>query len=330
MKYLTLPAAAACLMLLNGYADAQAPAPNTSPLGGRSVALVVPFSAGGGTDTLARLIAERFKALTDSTVVVDNKAGANGLIASQFVARAKPDGLTLMLGSSSTHVIEPLLSADKTAMETVQKKFVLVSVVAKTPLVLAVNGSSKIQTLDQFLGQTDKEVTFGTYGVHSSPHLMGSLLGAERGLRLVHVPYKGSAPAVTDLLSGNIDSVFLTVAAINSFVEAGQARALAVTGTQRVATLPDVPTFKERGVAGFDNAGWFAVFAPAGVPEVTVGYLRNKLHDVMAEPAIQAKLRDLGLQDASDTFGKGTQAWQETIGQTAAILKKTKLDLDHR
>lgn len=305
-------------------------APAQSALSGRELALVVPFSAGGGTDTLARLLANKLGGLTKSTIVVDNKPGANGLIASQFVGRAKADGQTLLLGSSSTHVIEPLLSADKSEMKSYQKKFVLVSVIARTPLVLAVKSTSKITRLDQYLAKSDREMTFGTYGVHSSPHLMGTLLAAERGLRLVHVPYKGSGPAVTDLLSGNIDSVFLTVAAISGYVEAGQVGALGITGMHRVATLPGVPTFHESGVAGLDNSGWFAVFAPAGTPEDVVVYLRSALREAMAEPGMQAKLKDLGLQDAADTSGKEMETWRDTIALTEAILKKTKLDMNRR
>lgn len=329
MKKLAL-LVASCAALMCCNSDVRVHAATPSPFSGRSLSLVVPFAAGGGTDTLARLVANRLGVLTKSTIVVENKPGANGLIASQYVGRAKADGQTLMLGSSSTHVIEPLLSDDKSAMESYQKKFVLVSVIANTPLALAVKSTSEIARLDQYLGKRDRDMTFGTFGVHSSPHLMGTLLAAERGLRLIHVPYKGSAPAVTDLLSGNIDSAFLTVAAISSYVEAGQIRALAITGMQRIATLPGVPTFHESGIAGLENSGWFAVFVPAGTPEDVVAYLRSALREVMAEPAMQAKLTDLGLQDAADTFGKEMETWRDTVASTDAILKKTKLDMNHR
>ncbi|MGY2907891.1 Bug family tripartite tricarboxylate transporter substrate binding protein [Bradyrhizobium sp. URHC0002] len=324
-------AVASCLALLAcKAADVQAQIASESPLGERPLALVVPFAAGGGTDILARLIGDRLRALTGKTIVIDNKPGANGLIASQFVEKSMPDGHTLMFGSNSTHVIAPLLSTDRNAMDEVRRKFVLISIIARTPLVLAVNENSRFRDLNQFLAQLNAELTFGTFGVHSSPHLMGALLATQRGLRLVHVPYKGSAPAVTDLIGGTIDSVFLTVAAVSSYVEAKQLRALAVTGTQRVSLLPDVPTFQEAGVGGLENDGWFAVFAPAGTPGNIVVYLRSKLAEVMAEPGMQAKLQELGLQDAGVMSGRETDSWDKSVTLTQDILRKTRIDMDGR
>lgn len=294
----------------------------------RPVTLVVPFAAGGGSDILARIVADKLRSVIKQTVIVDNRPGANGLIASQFVEKSKPDGYTLMLGSNSTHVIAPLLQPDKEAGETIRKKFTLISMIAGTPLVLAVSEQSAIKDLKQFLSPSDKERTFGTFGVHSSPHLMGTLLAAQSGARLLHVPYKGSAPAVTDLLSGQISSVFLTVAAISTYVESKHIRALAVTGTKRVATLPDVPTFQESGVEGLENPGWFAVFAPASVPAPVAAYLREGVREVMSQPDTQAKLQELGLQDARPFADRETAIWAESIVSTKAVLRKTGLDLN--
>jgi len=330
MRRLIVAAVSCFALLACKVADAQAQIASAPPLSERPLTLVVPFAAGGGTDILARLIGDRLRALTSKTVVLDNKPGANGLVASQFVEKSRPDGHTLMFGSNSTHVIAPLLSTDKNAMDAVRQKFVLISIIARTPLVLAVNENSKFRDLDQFLTQSNAELTFGTFGVHSSPHLMGALLAAQRGLRLVHVPYRGSSPAVTDLIGGTLDSVFLTVAAVSSYVEAKQLRALAVTGTQRVSLIPDVPTFQEVGVGGLENDGWFAVFAPAGTPENVVVYLRSKLVEVMAEPGMQAKLQELGLQDAGVMSGKETDSWDKSVALTQDILRKTRIDMDGR
>jgi len=294
----------------------------------RPVTLVVPFAAGGGSDILARLLAEKLRALLKQTVIVDNKPGANGLIASQFVEKSKPDGYTLMLGSNSTHVIAPLLVPDKGASEAFRKKFTLISIVAETPLVLAVDEQSAFKDLKEFIVPGTKELTFGTFGVHSSPHLMGALLAAQSGARLVHVPYRGSAPAITDLLSGQISSVFLTVAAISSYLDSRHVRALAVTGRERVATLPSVPTFGECGVAGLENPGWFAIFAPANLPDEIAAHLREKVQEVMSQPDMQVKLRELGLQDAKPTTATEAQVWDESIAKTKEILRKTGLDLN--
>lgn len=311
---------------LPDQARAQAAAPVFAP--NRPVTLVVPFAAGGGTDVLARLIADKLGAAVKQTVIVDNRPGANGLVASQFVEKAKADGQTLMLGSNSTHVIAPLLLPDRSAADEMRSKFKLVAILAGTPLVLAVNAISEYKTLEQFLNKKDVELTFGTFGVHSSPHLMGALLASHTGLRLVHVPYKGSAPAVTDLLGGTINSVFLTVAGISSFVEGKQLRALAITGKERLASLPDVPTFQERGITGFENPGWFAIFAPANLPDAVTADLREKIGAIMHQPEMRDKLRELGLQELAIAPGKEMDVWNDSWAGTVEILKQTGISLN--
>lgn len=318
--------AALSLGVIQGQALAQLAKTGFVP--NRPVTLVVPFAAGGGTDVLARLVADKLGAAVKQTVIVDNRPGANGLVASQFVEKAKADGQTLMLGSNSTHVIAPLLLPDRGAAEAMKSKFTLVAVLAGTPLVLAVKGSSEYKTLEQFLMKKDVELTFGTFGVHSSPHLMGALLASRTGVRLVHVPYKGSAPAVTDLLGGTIDSVFLTVAGISSFVEGKQLRALAITGRERLAGLPDVPTFQERGVPGLENSGWFAIFAPANLPEPVTTDLREKIGGIMRQPDMRDKLRDLGLQEMTVAPGNEIEVWNESWTNTGEILKQTGIHLN--
>ncbi|PIT00969.1 hypothetical protein TSA1_09490 [Bradyrhizobium nitroreducens] len=326
-KGLAVMALAALLVCgLHGRARAQAAAPGFAP--SRPVNLVVPFAAGGGTDVLARLVADKLGAAVKQTVIVDNRPGANGLVASQFVEKAKADGQTLMLGSNSTHVIAPLLLPDRSAADAMRSKFKLVAILAGTPLVLAVNETSEFKTLEQFLKKKDVDLTFGTFGVHSSPHLMGALLAARTGLRLVHVPYKGSAPAVTDLLSGTINSVFLTVAGISSFVEGKQLRALAITGKERLASLPDVPTFQERGITGLENPGWFAIFAPANLPDAVTADLREKIGVIMRQPEMRDKLRELGLQEVAIAPGKEMDVWNDSWAGTVDILKQTGISLN--
>jgi tripartite-type tricarboxylate transporter receptor subunit TctC len=313
-------------LVLTPAVNAQ-PAP-PSPLPKKAITLVVPFSAGGGTDILARLVARKLEASLQQTVIVDNKPGANGLIASQFVERARPDGSTVMFGSSSTHVIAPLLSLDKNAVEATRNNFAMVSILAITPLVLAVGEKSEFGTLDQFINakRTDG-LTYGTFGAGSSAHLMGALLSAKQGVQLLHIPYKGSAAAITDLLGGTIDSIFLTVAAITTYVDTKQIRALAVTGTERIAAFPDVPTFKERGISGFENGGWFAVFAPAKTPGDTVAFLNAELHKIMAEPDIQARFPDLGLQKRDGILKQDEALWDESISHMRSIITQAKIDL---
>jgi len=295
----------------------------------RPISLVVPFSAGGGTDILARLVAARLGVLIQQSVVVDNKPGANGVLASQYVERAKADGYTLMFGSSSTHVLSPMLSPKKQQMEQTRRTFSMVSIVAETPLVLAVNAKSPFQNLDQLLkASRAKELSFGTFGSGSSPHVLGSLLAARTNARLQHVPYKGSSPAITDLLGGHIDSVFLTVAALSSHVEDKEVRALAVTGPHRVQTLPDTPTFKESGVAGLEDSGWFAVFAPAGTPAPVLELLHDAIERVMATPEAQAQLVELGLRSSNGTRALQAATWERSIAAMQAILALVKIEPD--
>jgi len=293
----------------------------------RPVSMVVPFAPGGGTDILARLVASKLGAQIRQTVVVDNKPGANGLLASQYVERAKPDGYTLMFGSSSTHVLSPMLSAKSEQMAQTRKNFEMVSIVAETPLVLAVNAKSEVRTLDQLLKAAQgRDLTFGTFGAGSSPHILGELLAAKTSSRLLHVPYKGSSPAITELLGDHIDSVFLTVAALSSHIDDKEVRALAVTGPRRVQTLPDVPTFKEAGVSGLEDSGWFAMFAPAGTPLPIIETLHAAIASIMAAPDVQAKLVELGLRGSSGTRAQETAVWERSIASTKAILAQVKID----
>jgi len=322
MKRTFLIAAAALVCwtpLSTAYAQAAYPAD-------RPITLIVPFAAGGGTDILARLVAEKLGEDVRQTVVVDNKPGANGIIAIRALERAKPDGHTLMFGSSSTHVLAPLMAEDKALMETVRKQTALVGMVADTPLVLAVNSTSEAGSLELFLQAARRQsLTYGTYGSGSSPHVLGALLAAETKAKLTHVAYKGSSPAITDLRGGHIDSVFLTVAAVSVQVEAKEMRPLAVTGPRRVQTLPDVPTFKEAGVAGLEDSGWFAVFAPAGTPSPALDKLHASIAKAMALPAMQGKLVELGLQYVPVSRVQGQLNWDRSIASTRKMLKNVKI-----
>lgn len=302
---------------------------SASPLATQKpVTIVVPFAPGGGTDILARVIADKLGKITRATIIIDNRPGANGLIATQVVERAKPDGHTLMFGSSSTHVIAPLLSADAGAVDALRRSFVFLAVAADTPLVLAVAGTSSSSSLNDFVKSAASEKTYGTFGVNSSAHLAGSLLASKTSARLLHVPYKGSAPAVTDLLGGTIDSVILTVAAVRSYIDGKQVRALAVTGRRRVSGLTDVPTLKEMGFDGFENSGWFGLFAPARTTSNVIEYWRSAMNEVMAQETIKLKLVELGLQESSTPTGAEAALWDHSIAETRAILRSTAIDVD--
>jgi tripartite-type tricarboxylate transporter receptor subunit TctC len=293
----------------------------------RPVTLVVPFTPGGGTDILARLMADKLSERIKQTVLVVNKPGASGQVAIQAVERAKADGYTLLFGSSTTHVLAPMLSPNKQLMDGVRKDFAMVSMVAETPLALAVAADSPYQTLSQFTtAAKTKDLSFGTFGAGSTPHLMGELLASETGSRLLHVPYKGSSPAISNLLGGQTDSVFLTVAALNSFIDGHRVRALAVTGQRRVDTLPDVPTFKESGVSGLDDSGWFAVFASSATPDAVLALLHSALASVLEAPDMQAKLLELGMLREAGSRTQDQAKWDRSIAHVTSVLQRIPFD----
>lgn len=293
----------------------------------KPVALVIPFTPGGGTDNVARLVSQKLEADLGQPLVLEHKPGANGLVASQYVARRPADGYTLLFGSNSTHVIAPLLSKEKNAMADTLRDFTMVGIVGNTTLVLAVRGDSPIKTLAQYLEAAKaKPLTYGTFGLGSSPHLMGAMLASSQKARMLHVPYKGSAPATTDLIGNHIDSVFLTVSAVSTHIASGNLRALAVTGTRRIPSLPDVPTFTEQGVGGLDDAGWFSVFAHAKTPAPILQKLSAALARTVGDPALQAKLVELGLEPASGNPEQFQAAWMRSVKTVETILKTTKIE----
>ncbi|MBS0549969.1 MAG: tripartite tricarboxylate transporter substrate binding protein [Proteobacteria bacterium] len=229
------------------------------------VSLVVPFAPGGGADQLAREFANAAAPMVPGTTfVVDNKPGANGVIANRYVARQKPDGATFLLGTSSTHALGPLIhrgDVDPAA------DFSAATLLAETATAWAVLSTSPWKTLDDAIAAARrKPVAYGTFGVGSSAHLYGLVLAGATGAKLEHVPYKGSAQAITDLLAGQVDSVFLTTSALDAMKKQGKIRLLAVSGEKRTQTLPDVPTFKEQGVPQLEFNGWFGLFGPKDTP----------------------------------------------------------------
>lgn len=293
----------------------------------RPINLVVPFAAGGGTDTVARLIGQKLQIALGGAVVIDNKPGANGLIAARTVLQPPADGHMLMFGSNSTHVIAALASKQQVAPgRTMQEAFDIVSVMANAPLVLAVRTDSPAKDLRAFLQQAKAgKLSYGSFGAGSSAHVMGEVLAESAGVELLHVPYKGSSPAITDLMGGQVDAVFLTVAAVEAMVTAGSVRPLAVTGLRRVRSLPAAPTFEELGVHDMGNAGWFAVFAPAGTPAPVVTRLAVALQAIASDAEVQSRMLTLGLEPVVSTPAQAAETWRRSLAAAAPIVKKANI-----
>lgn len=294
----------------------------------KPITLVVPFAAGGGTDTVARLIGLKLHGVLGQPVVVENRPGANGTIASRAVLQQPADGYTLLLGSNSTHVIAPLVAKQTIdGIKAVQSNFSIASIVANAPLVLAVRSSAGIRDFAGFLARAKTGVlSYGTFGAGSSAHVMGEVLAESAKVEMLHVPYKGSAPAMNDLLGGQVDSVFLTVAAIEGLVDGGKVQPLAVTGRSRVRSLPNVPTYEEMGVRDMGNAGWFAVFAASKTPPAVVEKVSAALRKIVADPEVKTRLVELGLEPVGSTQQEAQDTWSRSIGLAAPVVKRAHID----
>ncbi|MCW5660333.1 MAG: tripartite tricarboxylate transporter substrate binding protein [Burkholderiaceae bacterium] len=296
----------------------------------KNVTLVVPFAAGGGTDTLARMVGAKLQSALGQTVVIENRPGANGAVASRSVLAQPGDGQTLLLGSYSTHVIAPLASKQNTeTMSATLSEFTALGVISYAPLALAVNATSPHRTLAQFIDAAKaKQTTFATFGAGSSAHLLGEIIAADTQARLLHIPYKGSAPATTDLVGGHVDSAILTVAALQPFVATGTLRALAVSSKARVPAMPDAATFAESGHAGLADTGWFAVFVASKTPPAVVARLTSILQHIAADAEFKGKLVELGLEPVNGSAQDAQALWHRSIASARAILKKSKVELD--
>jgi len=266
----------------------------------RPVRLVVAYPPGGAVDFVARLLAEKLAASLGQPVIVENKAGAGGLVGSEQVAKAAPDGYTLLLGTVSSHAIAP--SVYRKMPYDPEANFAPVSLVALTPYIITVNPDVPARTLAELIalakGKPDA-LNFGSSGTGTTPHLAGELFNTMAGTKIHHVPYKGSAPMVTDLLGGQVQVAFDNTVIPN--IKAGKLRGLAVTGPARLAAVPDIPTAAEAGLPGYEAVGWMGLYAPKGTPAPVVARLAAETAKAMAAPDVREKLNGMGFQAKTDT-----------------------------
>jgi tripartite-type tricarboxylate transporter receptor subunit TctC len=266
--------------------------PNDLPKG--PITLVVPFAAGGATDVVSRLVAQKLAERIGRAVVVDNTAGGGGTVGANKVRRAVPDGNTLLMGTVATHAIQPL--AFKPAPYDPQKDFTPISLLATVPNVLLVSNNVKANTVAELIALLKAQpgtFNYGSSGVGTPPHLSGELFKSMAGVEMAHVPYKGGGPAMMDLVGGQIPVMFDVLTGAAQHIRSGAVRAIAVTTSQRVASFPNIPTIAEAGVPGYETYTWNAIFGPAGVPKATTDALSRELQAVIALPEVQAKLKEL-------------------------------------
>src|SRR2546425_10629261 len=233
----------------------------------RPVKILVGFSAGGGIDVVARILAQKMSETLGQTVVVENRAGASGLIAAEAVAKSAPDGYTLMMGSQTTFAVAPTLYR-KTSLDP-SRDFAGIAMGGISPLALVVHPSLPAQSVNDVIAMAKAKpgaINFGSGGLGTTPHMAGELFELAAGVKIVHVAYRGEAPAINDLLGGQLHFIFANLSAVIGNVKAGTLRALAVTSARRAAAAPEVPTVAETALPGFEAATWFALVAPAGTP----------------------------------------------------------------
>jgi tripartite-type tricarboxylate transporter receptor subunit TctC len=289
----------------------------------RPIRLIVPFPPGGALDILARGMAPSLEARLKQPIVVENKPGANGTLAFDLVAKAKPDGHTLLLGSASGLAVNPILNPS--APYNPRKDFTGISSLISIPSILIVNPSfeaGSVQQLIDLAKASPGKISYGTPGNGNPNHITGELFRSKTGVNLVHVPYKGAAFVITDIIAGHLPTAFVTLPAGLPHVRAGKVKALAVTTEQRSSAAPQVPTMAEAGAPGVVYSEWSGILAPAGTPQPVVARLNQEFNAVVSAPELHARLVDQGFEPflmSSEAFAALMRA---DIERMAALVRQ--------
>jgi tripartite-type tricarboxylate transporter receptor subunit TctC len=305
---------------------AQAAAPQAWPI--RIIKLVVPFTPGGGIDGVARIVGARLSEMWGQQVVVENKPGAGGNIASELVARSTPDGYTMYItaaGLALNQYLFPSINYDPRA------DFAPVTLICLFPNLLVVPSSSPLRSVGDLLAAAKAnpgKITFASPGHGSSPHMSGELFKYMANVDLTHVPNRGAAPAFTDVIAGRVDCTFAVMASGLPLVQSGQLRALGVSTAARVQAAPDVPTIAEGGVPGYDTSSWFAFFAPAKTPPDIIRKMHADTVAVLAEPAIKSKLEGQGLIVVGSTPEELGAHFKSEMEKWAPVIKTANIKVN--
>jgi len=320
-RHLLQASAAFCLPSLPGLARAQG-------YPSKPIRYIVPVAAGGGSDMIGRVVTERWGKLLGQPFVVDNQAGGGGAIAGQTVARAAPDGYTLMQGYVATHATNP--ATRKVPYDPI-KDFTPIGMIGATPNVLAVSATVPAKTVAEFIDYVKRNpgrVSYGSSGPGSLTHLTMELFKAQTNVDMLHVPYKGIAPAFNDMLAGQTQAMFPGLAAAMPHLRSGRLRALAVTGKQRSPQLKDVPTMEEAGLKGFESMQWYGTVGPAGMAPDIVKRLNETLVTVLNDPALREKLSVEAVEPWPMTPEQFGQYVRSDIQRWSSLAKTRKIQLD--
>jgi len=294
----------------------------------RPITLVNPYAAGGPADNVARVLAKELGTVLKQQVVVENKAGAGATIGAAHVAKANADGYTLLFGTAASHVVSPLMQP---APYDGIKDFEFVALAANQPNLLVVHPSLNVKTVDEFIAlakKPDQKMSYGSSGSGTSPHIGGELIKQAKGVDITHIPYKGAAPAITDLVAGRTQMGVMNLSGELPFVKAGKLVALAYASKNRSPLLPDVPTFEEAGLGGSESASWYTVAAPKGTPKAVVDKLNDAINQVMRNPEYRSTMEAQGTELETLTPAETLAFVQEDARKLNELMKHVPLKMD--
>jgi tripartite-type tricarboxylate transporter receptor subunit TctC len=295
----------------------------------KPIRLIVPFAAGGGNDNIARLVGKHLSDSLGRQLVIDNRPGAGGVLGAELAAKAAPDGYTLFLGGVGSHAVNPNLNANLPYDPI--RDFAPVALLASAPLILVVHPSVPAASFKAFVAlarSKPRQLNYASNGNGSSSHLAAVMFDSMTGVDMVHVPYKGLSPALTDLLSGRVQLMFSSVVAILPHIRAERLRGLAVTGTRRLPSMPDLPTIAESGLPGYEASSWYGVLAPAGTPREIVVKLNAEFVKALAQPEVRTSLLAEGAEPIGGTpeqFAAYIISEKERMGK---LIREAKIRLE--
>ena len=295
----------------------------------KPIRFIVPFTPGGGNDTIARLIGQKLTAAIGQQVIIDNRPGAGGAIGAEAAARSPADGYTIFLAGVATHGINPNLRK-KLGYDPV-RDFDAVSLIASAPLLVVVHPSLPIRSVKQLIALAKAkpgQINYASNGAGGSSHMAVELFKTMTGTNLVHIPYKGLAPALTDLLSGEVQLMFSSAVAMLPQVKAGRLRAIAMTGAKRSPAIPDIPTVAEAGVPGYETGSWYGIVAPAGTPKPAIDRLSKEVIAIVHSPEVTGRLNDEAIIPVGSTPAEFAAHIKKELARWAKVIRQSSIHLD--
>ncbi len=299
------------------------------PFPTKPITIISPFAPGGTSDFVGRVVAQKIGENAGWTVIIDARPGANGQIGSDMVAKAAPDGYTLVLGPSSTHGIQPGLF--KKLPYDVLRDFAAITMLGATANIIAVNPALPVHNVKELIAYAKAnpgKLNFSSPGTGTSVHISGEMFKDAAGIDMQHVPYKGSGPSMAAVLGGQVQVLFENISAAVPNVQAGRLRPIAVTSIARSSALPDVPTLNESGLPGFEVLAWFGMFAPAATPKDVIVRLNTEFVKALRDPKIAEQMLSRGLEPRPMTPSEFDAIWRKDVEKYAAIVKKAKITVD--